>query len=285
MLIFPDSLHDQFLTRLKSVLQPLKAILADQEDLLATDPTTEDWAAYKRHKMQLAGASKALGMLGMSEKLLHRNVTFQRASAKDLQDLLVSLPHLAILVVLTASQRHVSELSPAVRADLPTFKILCSAVSIAYCRASPRLTMRTADVSPVPAGADEELVVHFGRSQPPTPHTSRPPSPGAEPSHPSEIHEQVEQSHTPHSHSNLFKHMFSHNYLHRPHSGSRAHSGVSSRDVSAPHSPHHHNGRVGFVESQAYMLIEHKMGREGDLSYLPDLMSSLRTSSLPILHQ
>lgn len=90
VLIFPESLHDQFLGRLKGVLQPLKGIVADQEELLSTDPTTEEWAAYKRHKVQLAGASKALGMLGMSEKLLHRNVTFQRASATDLQDLLVS---------------------------------------------------------------------------------------------------------------------------------------------------------------------------------------------------
>jgi hypothetical protein len=92
VLIFPESLHDQFLNRLKGVLVSLQGILADQENLLSTDPTTSEWSTYKRHKVQLAGASKALGMLGMSESLLQRNVTVQRASAKDLQELLVCQP-------------------------------------------------------------------------------------------------------------------------------------------------------------------------------------------------
>ena len=69
---------------------PLKTIVEDQDALLATDPTTSEWRAFQRHKAQLAGVSKPLVMLGMSEKLLHRNVTFQRSSAKDLQELLVS---------------------------------------------------------------------------------------------------------------------------------------------------------------------------------------------------
>ena len=45
------------------------------------------------------------------------------------------------------------------------------------------------------------------------------------------------------------------------------------------------NDRVGFVESQAYMMLEERIGHKGDLDYLPELLSTLRKSSLPVLHQ
>ena len=138
-----------------------------------------------------------------------------------------------------------------------------------------------ADVSPVPQGTNEELIVHFGRSQPATPVPSRPPSPQGDHSNSHGAPSSLEHHHKSQSHTNLFKHLFQHNH---PHHHKDGHSGTSSRDGGAP-SPHYQHGKVGFVESQAYMLIEEQMGHVDDLAYLADLMSSLRTSSLPILHQ
>lgn len=77
LVIFPESLHHQFLEKLVGVVSPLRGILQDQENLLATQPGSPEWAAFAKNRGTLGQAAQGLGMLAIVENLLENNITFQ----------------------------------------------------------------------------------------------------------------------------------------------------------------------------------------------------------------
>ncbi|KAM0786302.1 hypothetical protein ACM66B_001780 [Microbotryomycetes sp. NB124-2] len=91
LFVVPETLAHQFADRMVAVLVPLKTAVAQQRDMLATDPRTQDWLKHKSLRGQTTKAVAGLALLSASEHNLTREVTYARISGRDFSRVLASM--------------------------------------------------------------------------------------------------------------------------------------------------------------------------------------------------
>ncbi|KAK4050247.1 hypothetical protein OIV83_003568 [Microbotryomycetes sp. JL201] len=89
--IIPETLAHQFADRMIAVLVPLKAAVQQQQDMLDTDPRTQDWLKHKSLRELTTKAVGGLALLSASEHNLTREVTYARISGRDFARLLTNV--------------------------------------------------------------------------------------------------------------------------------------------------------------------------------------------------
>ncbi|GAA6020046.1 hypothetical protein JCM10207_006768 [Rhodosporidiobolus poonsookiae] len=139
-LIFPETLAHQFSDRLIATLTPLQKVIADQKPLLETNPRTSDWLRFKTLRAGTNAAIGGVALLGLAESNLTREVSFARVNGKDLQKVLQAT---RILTARTTGFPHFYELL------------------------EKHLHRDKSDAKGGPVADD--LVIHIGRSRPPSP--------------------------------------------------------------------------------------------------------------------
>jgi hypothetical protein len=55
-LVFPQTLQYNILDKMTNVLKPIRAMVAKQDPMLATDPISDDWLAFASMRKDLAAA-------------------------------------------------------------------------------------------------------------------------------------------------------------------------------------------------------------------------------------
>ncbi|KAK4049887.1 hypothetical protein OIO90_005276 [Microbotryomycetes sp. JL221] len=91
ILIFPETLAHQFSDRLIGVLTPLRSAVAQQRDMLGTDPRSTDWLKHQSLRTKTGQAVAGLALLAASEHNLTREITYARISGRDFSRVLTNM--------------------------------------------------------------------------------------------------------------------------------------------------------------------------------------------------
>ncbi|GAA5957141.1 hypothetical protein JCM21900_003109 [Sporobolomyces salmonicolor] len=149
-LVFPETLAHQFSDRLIATLAPLQRVIQQQEKMLKVNPRTPEWLEFKSLKQGTAAALGNLALLGASESNLTREISYARASGKDLSRIL----------------QHMRVLSARTTGFVFFYEVI-----------EKHLHRDYSDAKGGPVA--DHLVIHLGHSRPPSQAGSANPSPAS----------------------------------------------------------------------------------------------------------
>ncbi|KZT53089.1 hypothetical protein CALCODRAFT_501425 [Calocera cornea HHB12733] len=110
LLIFPETVQEQYCNRYIAVISQMKTIIEEQPKVLGTTPGTDEWSDWKKLKEQRETLGTLYGALDVSGSNLNREITWGRFSHNDLKDLQDSVRKLIVRIGgMTYFHRTVSE--------------------------------------------------------------------------------------------------------------------------------------------------------------------------------
>ncbi|CEQ41511.1 SPOSA6832_03240 [Sporobolomyces salmonicolor] len=176
-LVFPETLAHQFSDRLIATLAPLQRVIQQQEKMLKVNPRTPEWLEFKSLKQGTAAALGNLALLGASESNLTREISYARASGKDLSRI---LQHMRVLSARTSELASLSCFwgggGGGTPTDLANERIAAGFVFF-YEVIEKHLHRDYSDAKGGPVA--DHLVIHLGHSRPPSQAGSANPSPAS----------------------------------------------------------------------------------------------------------